>query len=295
MKPLFPKACWAALAVAVLTVSCRQESVTPAPVAAVDSARTFMVTGVVERIVFAERHAIIRHEKIPGYMAAMTMRFDVKNTNEFSGLQTGDAIIFRYVVTEKEDWIEQVKKTGTAPAPTKPSAKIAVPRFLDELEIGAALPGGVFTNQFGQARTLASLRGRPVVLTFLFTRCNLPHVCGHTGAEFARLSRETTNAALLCVTLDPARDTPKALRAYAEKTGAASGACEFLTGDLETIRALAARCGVARVAQADTIAHNVRVLLFGADGRLARIIKGSEWSGDTVRAELAAVHPQNQP
>ncbi len=295
MKLFYPKACLAVLLVAALTVSCRQDTATPAPAAAVDSARTFMVTGVVERIVFAEKHAIIRHEKIPGYMAAMTMRFDVKSTNEFSGLQTGDAINFRYIVTDKEEWIEQVKKTGTAPAPAKPSAKVAVPRFLDELEIGAALPDGVFTNQFGQARSLASLRGRPVVLTFLFTRCNLPHVCGHTGAEFARLSRETTNAALLCVTLDPARDTPEALRAYAEKTGAAAVACEFLTGDLETIRALAARCGVARVAQADTIAHNVRVLLFGADGRLARIIQGGDWSSETLRAELVAVQTQSQP
>src|SRR5437879_9863043 len=37
--------------------------------------------------------------EIPGYMPAMTMPFDVKDAQEIVGLQPGDAISFRMIVT----------------------------------------------------------------------------------------------------------------------------------------------------------------------------------------------------
>src|SRR5258708_5014806 len=50
----------------------------------------------------------IKNEKIPGYMPAMTMPFDVRNTNELAGLQPGDSVSFRMLVTDTEGWIDQI-------------------------------------------------------------------------------------------------------------------------------------------------------------------------------------------
>src|SRR5438034_139660 len=76
--------------------------------------KVFEVKGVVIGLAPAAKSIEIRHEDIPGYMKAMTMEFAVKDTNDFAGLQTNDAISFRLVVNETNGWVEQVRKTGAA-------------------------------------------------------------------------------------------------------------------------------------------------------------------------------------
>src|SRR5262249_26240050 len=49
-------------------------------------------------------------ENIPGFMPSMTMPFVTRDPKQIAGLKTGDAISFRMVVTQKDFWIENVKK-----------------------------------------------------------------------------------------------------------------------------------------------------------------------------------------
>ncbi|MDO8562595.1 MAG: SCO family protein [Candidatus Limnocylindria bacterium] len=70
----------------------------------------------------------------------------------------------------------------------------------------------------GQSLALASLRGRAVVLTFLYTQC--PDSCPLT-AELLRVAQNGlgTDAArveLVAVSTDPDRDTPAAERAFTD-------------------------------------------------------------------------------
>src|SRR5215468_4280771 len=52
----------------------------------------------------------IQHENIPGFMPSMTMPFVTRDPTEIADLKTGDAISFRMAVTQKDFWIENVKK-----------------------------------------------------------------------------------------------------------------------------------------------------------------------------------------
>src|SRR6266567_5389081 len=76
--------------------------------------RAFQVNGIVREVLPERKRVKIEHEKIPNYMAAMTMTFDVKDAKELAGIQAGDKVSFRMIVQEKDGWIEQIKKTGTA-------------------------------------------------------------------------------------------------------------------------------------------------------------------------------------
>src|SRR4051812_34278597 len=76
--------------------------------------RSFQVNGVVREVLPDGKRVKIEHEAIPTYMAAMTMTFDVKETNELMSLQAGDKVSFRMIVRDKDGWIEQIKKTGPA-------------------------------------------------------------------------------------------------------------------------------------------------------------------------------------
>ena len=90
-----------------------------------------------------------------------------------------------------------------------------------ERELTTARPGTIgapFTlrDPAGRHRTLASFRGKVVVLYFGFTFC--PDVCPTDLQQIARalqlVGRAARDVQVLFVTLDPARDTPKLLAQY---------------------------------------------------------------------------------
>src|ERR1035437_6166566 len=90
----------------LMVVGCKPESSVPVPGAATN--QTYAVRGVVQAIPPDLRHATIKHEKIPGYMAAMTMDFSVRDTNALAGFAPGDEISFNLVVTADDGWIENL-------------------------------------------------------------------------------------------------------------------------------------------------------------------------------------------
>src|SRR5437868_3159528 len=112
--------------------------------------KMFEVKGIVIAVKPKEKSIEIRHEEIPGYMPAMTMPFDVRNTNELAGLQPGDSVSFRMLVTDTEGWIDHIRKLA-APAtnaiPTGSSLRLV--REVESLSLGDPLPDYHFTNQFG--------------------------------------------------------------------------------------------------------------------------------------------------
>ena len=70
----------------LLAVGCKRESAAP-PVSVVTN-QTYAVRGVVQAIPPDHRHATIKHEAIPGYMAAMTMDFSVRTRTRSPALRS---------------------------------------------------------------------------------------------------------------------------------------------------------------------------------------------------------------
>ena len=84
--------------------------------------------------------------------------------------------------------------------------------------LGAA-PEFALTSQDGAEVTLASLRGKVVAVTFIYTSC--PDVCPMLTDKLARvqdaLGRDFgSRIAFVSITTDPERDTPEVLKGYAE-------------------------------------------------------------------------------
>lgn len=74
-------------------------------------------------------------------------------------------------------------------------------------------------DAFGRAVTLASQRGRYVLVTFLYTHC--PDVCpliaSNLNAALRALGPERAKVRVLAVSVDPAGDTAAAVRAYSKR------------------------------------------------------------------------------
>src|SRR5579885_2079246 len=87
----------------------------------------------------------------------------------------------------------------------------------------------------GRRVTLASLRGKVVVLNFIYTSC--PDVCPLHSELFARLQKDIATGhmarrvAFVSVSVDPARDTPARMKQYGPQHGLDPANWLFLTSD----------------------------------------------------------------
>jgi protein SCO1/2 len=307
MGRLLPLGC---LLLIMGTVSCEKSpeptKSTAAPAAARTNQQIFQVKGVVMKVKPESKEIEIKHEEVPGYMPAMTMPFDVKNTNELTGLASGDAVSFRMIVTDTEGWIDQIKKIGTAPTNNpatkenslagQPGAeKIRIVRDVEPLSIGDPLPEYAFTNQFGQRVTTSQFKGQALAITFIFTRCPFPNFCPFTARNFAGAqqtllarSNGPTNWHLLTISFDPAFDTPPVLKSFGETYKYDPAHWTLATGAMIDIMAIGEQFGlVFQPEQTGTISHNLRTAVIDAAGRVQKIIIGNSWTSDDLAEEIA--------
>jgi cytochrome oxidase Cu insertion factor (SCO1/SenC/PrrC family) len=139
-------------------------------------------------------------------------------------------------------------------------------------------PDGVedfsFTNCDGRTVTKADLLGRPWAVCFVFTKCLGP--CPVVTRQFKLLQDRLKHydIRLVTLTVDPARDTPEALAAYAKMNGADLNRWYFLTGgQVEIYRLIhnSFRMPVQEVTGPDRmegfeIIHSTNVMLVDAQG-----------------------------
>jgi protein SCO1/2 len=100
-------------------------------------------------------------------------------------------------------------------------------------------------DQDGQSLQLAALRGRPVVLTFLFTHC--PDICPLTAGKLRRVADELGTAvsqvAFVAVSTDPEGDDAAAAQAFSAQHGL-TGRWHFLLGSRAELTPVWAAYGV---------------------------------------------------
>src|SRR5215469_7181782 len=94
----------------------------------------------------------IQHENIPGFMPSMTMPFVARDPKELSELKTGEAISFRMTVTQKDFWIDNVKKVRREDVDvSEPKATRAItPESSARLKEGDETPLFSLRNQNGE-------------------------------------------------------------------------------------------------------------------------------------------------
>jgi len=260
--------------------------------------RRYTLQGQVLAVASDHLQATIKHEEIPGFMAAMTMPYKVKDPGELAGLTPGDLITATLVVANYEGYLVDVRKVGSAPL-EKPSGSPAAASGFELLKAGEAVPDAPFVDQDGKARPFSAFKGSTVVLTFIYTHCPLPQFCPLMDRQFQSIQKRVGATAalrdrvhLVTVSFDPANDTPEVLKAHARSLAADPDAWTFLTGDRDAIDRFAARFGVEVIRAQDdpgNITHNLRTAIIDPDGRLVKVYIGNEWTPDQVLADLGPV------
>ncbi|HZM02692.1 MAG TPA: SCO family protein [Candidatus Saccharimonadales bacterium] len=271
---------------ALLVLTARGQS--PAP-----ARQVFEVRGVVRALEPDGKTVVIQHEAIPHYMDAMTMPFEVHDSKELRGLQPGDAILFRMVVTPAEGWVEGITKQGKSPAELPSRSSIHISRALEPLDEGDLLPDYHFTNELGRAVSLSQYKGQVIAFTFFFTRCPFPNFCPRLTSNFSEAAAKLDHASnappqwhFFSISFDPTNDTPARLEAYGRHAHYDPRHWSFLTGDLGQISDLADQCGESFWTEGGSISHNLRTLVVDARGRIRKIYGGSNWTSDELVQDM---------
>jgi protein SCO1/2 len=269
---------------------CKPEAAAPEKISATN--QTYAVRGVVLEIPADLRHAKIRHEKIPSYMAAMTMDFSVKDTNALNGISAGDEITFNLVVMENDDWIENLQRVGKTNVPAMPTWRVVE----SELKPGDPLPDFEFTGEDGNVFHLADFHGSAVAFTFFFTSCPLPEFCPRMNRNFAearKLLTAHTNAPanwqLLSISFDPGFDTPQIISGYAHfYRGDDADRWHFAVASTNTLASLAPKVDLNFWREGGSISHNLRTVVLDVGGKIFRQFDGNDWTSEELAAAIRA-------
>lgn len=120
------------------------------------------------------------------------------------------------------------------------------------------------TAQTAQPFDSRSLQGKVWVVDFIFTNC--PGPCPRMTSQMKQVQR-ATDIRLVSISIDPKRDTPEVLAAFAQKFHADLSRWVFLTGPRETIQHLSRN--VFLLGDVDeTLQHSTRFVLVDRKSRI---------------------------
>jgi protein SCO1/2 len=158
---------------------------------------------------------------------------------------------------------------GTQLAPSQPAAPFTL------------------TDQDGKPFSLAQARGQAVALYFGFTHCK--DVCPQTLALLGK-ARENAHLSpaqqrIVMITVDPAHDSPAALRSFFRRVGVkATG----LTGTPAQLQRVYRAYGIAVQPQKRDIVHTDVIFLIDANGRIVETL-APETPVKDIAADLRTV------
>ena len=277
------------LILAIGTLGCGGPPTTNLPA---DGPKTYPIVGKVVEVDPVEGTVSLAHEAIPGYMPAMKMSLAFRDEQALNELMPGDEVKGRLKVgATASEWVDLVV---TRPAVAGEGAA-GVPVAPETLPVGAMVSDFAVTTQAGEALRLSDLRGKAVVMTFIYTRCPLPDFCPRVDRKFGELAALVRSlpgwgeqVRLLSVSFDPEHDTPAVLSAHAKSTGASPPLWTFAVASHAELAKVGPGLGLAYGPTGPEIAHNLSTAVLGLDGRLAWLAAGKSgmtWSpAEVVRA-----------
>lgn len=186
-----------------------------------------------------------------------------------------------------------------------PAGTVLTPRdalALSQRAVGQPLGDHVLRDGDDRTVRLADLRGRPLVLQFVYTACF--QVCPVTTRVLDRAVGQAQRALgpnafrTITVGFNVPFDTPASMRDFQRRQAVARPNWDFLAADAATVDALARATGFAWTPTASGFNHLTQVTVVDAGGRVYRQIYGEAFDAAMLVApltELVAGTPSSAP
>lgn len=264
-------------------------------------AERYPLRGKVVSVDKAAKTASIKHEDIPGLMPAMTMDFHIKEDWVWEDLLPGAEIRAELVVDKQAKdpyWLEKIGiLAASIPGQETP------PVNDNFAQIGNPVPDFTLTNQDGKKISIKDFKGKPLAVTFIYSKCPLPEYCIKMSTNFSDLANQLMadpaqkdKFRLLSISFDPANDTPEKLRSYGLGYLGKGAKPDFSVWQLavgkdEEVRKIADFFGLRYEIDPNDKAnfnHSLRTAVIAPDGTVKKIIAGNTWTPAELLRELEA-------
>jgi protein SCO1/2 len=147
--------------------------------------------------------------------------------------------------------------------------------------LGRTLGDHRFVDAKGARIDLAELRGKPLVVSLIYTGCT--HVCPMITQRLRQAVEEAQRLigpdrfTVVTVGFDVRNDTPMRMAAFARAQGADLPNWRFLSGDEASVAALARDLGFTYVASGGGFLHVAQTTIVDSDGRVYRQVYGDDF------------------
>ncbi len=178
----------------------------------------------------------------------------------------------------------------TAQAAAQESLDPAVALARSEAAIGTEMGDHVLIDQRGENLALATLRGRPLVISLVYTSCS--SVCPATTQHLMDMVAEARKVfgrdafSVLSVGFDARNDTPARLRAFAATQGIDQRDWRLATADSATLALLLDDLGFSYAAAAGGFLHVTQTTILDAEGRVYRQVYGDAFPAQVLLEPL---------
>ncbi len=134
-------------------------------------AKRYPLEGRVVAVDAAQHQLTIAHHDVPGLMQGMTMPFIVSSNDTwvFQAIAPGDQIHATLVLGEHAE-LEDISFSKVSDSSVDGTSPLHIP------EPGQQVPDFVLVNQDGEKIRFDQFRGKPLLLTFIYTHCPLPRL-----------------------------------------------------------------------------------------------------------------------
>lgn len=166
------------------------------------------------------------------------------------------------------------------------------------LDADEKAPAFKLTDQNGKPVALASLRGKVVVASFIFTECKdvcpvLPQILARVDKQLK--AEEQAQVRFVGISIDPLRDTPEKLRSFMSVHGLSQERWTLLTGSSAELTKVATDYGiVAKPDASGDLVHNAVYILIDGQGKLRTEFHGLFTPTEEIVGAVRALLPASK-
>lgn len=159
--------------------------------------------------------------------------------------------------------------------------------------VGRSLPPLVLRDRAGKPLDLSSLRGKPLLVNFIYTGCF--EVCPTITRNLQKAVEGTVNAlgadrfTIVSIGFNQPFDSPQAMNSYALQQGVRLPNWLFLSPETKDVEALTATFGFSYVQNPAGFDHLNQVTLLDSEGRIVRQIYGESFTADMLVEPLKSL------
>jgi len=152
---------------------------------------------------------------------------------------------------------------------------------------GTPAPNFSLTDQSGKQISLQQFKGKPVVLTFLYTHC--PDVCPLTAerlhSTMLELGKDAHNVSVLAISTDPKRDDGAAALHFSQQHQM-TNYWHYLIGTQQQLSPVWSSYSIYAQAQQQNINHGMAIFVIDKQGRERVFLSSNDFTPAQLTADL---------